>query len=224
MTKTPALLWTDLETPGLDHREPWSAIFEAGFVLTDARGEILAQYCVVPEYPSNFLDYAFERMDDVCKRMHAESGLMDELRRLQTPALNDPDEGTAKQLPAETWMESIKVMPGFHAMWKVRDALSAMGIDPNNHKLLMAGATTHFDRRWLEAFWPSLEDGFHYRNFDVSTIRKAVELLRPDLLHMEPKRLGTHRTLDDIRDAISYYKWAQVHFIHTRGGFDAGAS
>lgn len=222
MNKDAALLWTDLETPGLEHLEPWSAIFEAGFVLTDQFGTILGEYSVVPQYPSNFLDYAIGRMDKVCTDMHTKSGLIADLRDVQMPDVEDFEEGH-KKAPAEAWMQSISTWPSLRAMHLTQEALAEMGVEYGTHKLTMAGATPHFDRRWLAHFWPSVEDGFHYRNFDVSTIRKAVAMLRPDLAKNEPEKRGNHRALDDIKDAIHYYQWAQ-EFFFSKGGIDAWAS
>lgn len=217
-----ALLWTDLETPGLEHNEPWSAIFEAGFVLTDKIGNILGEWSIIPEYPSNFLDYSFGRMDQVCTDMHTKSGLIDALRDVQMPEITDFEEGH-KKAPAEAWMESIRTYPMLRAMFLAQEALSEMGVEYGDHDLYMAGATPHFDRRWLAYFWPSIEDGFHYRDFDVSTIRKCVSMLRPDLAKNEPAKRGSHRVLDDIKEAIHYYQWAQEHFF-IKGGSDAWAS
>lgn len=222
MNKDFALLWTDLETPGLEHDEPWSAIFEAGFTLTDAKGRILEEFEIIPEYPSNFLDYAFERMDDVCKRMHAKSGLIDAMRKVQMPDITPVDE-YERMLPAESYMQGIRTYPMMRAMYRVQEWMEECGIEYGSHRLTMAGASSHFDRRWLANFWPSVEEGFHYRNFDISTIRKAVALLRPDLMDFEPERTGTHRALGDIREAINYYKWAQDNFF-IKGGDNAGAS
>jgi oligoribonuclease len=222
MKKYATLLWTDLETPGLEHDEPWSAIFEAGFVLTDAFGVVLGEYSIVPQYPSNFLDYSFAKMDKVCTEMHTKSGLIEDLRDAQMPEVDDFEKGH-KKAPAESWMQSIRTYPMMRAMYLTQEALEEMDVPYGTHKLTMAGASPHFDRRWLANFWPSVEEGFHYRNFDVSTIRKAVALLRPDLAKNEPEKRGSHRVLDDIHDAIRYYQWAQ-EFFFSKGGIDAWAS
>lgn len=222
MERKPEILWVDLETPGLSPHEPWSAILEAAFVATDRYGEPLGGVSIIPSYPANFLDYMIQNMDQYCKDMHTKSGLLVELREYQTDSVWNLEVGTSNAVNIDVWMESIKWAALAEALRQMtRGIREVCKVNPNDHKLYMAGASTHFDREWLRVFWPSIEAGFHYRNFDISTIRKGVELLRPDLVKCEPEKREGHRAYADIDDAIRYYEWAQSHFF-VKEGLGAG--
>jgi oligoribonuclease len=63
----------------------------------------------------------------------------------------------------------------------------------------MAGATVHFDRAFLKEFLPRVEKLFHYRNFDVSTL-KMVGLMYDDMYYWADRAI--HRALPDLEDSI----------------------
>ncbi|MFT4996733.1 MAG: oligoribonuclease [Chitinophagales bacterium] len=58
------------------------------------------------------------------------------------------------------------------------------------------------DRRFLVKYMPELEDYFHYRNLDVSTIKELAKRWRPAALDGFDKR-GSHLALDDVKDSIA---------------------
>ncbi|MBT3258447.1 MAG: oligoribonuclease, partial [Deltaproteobacteria bacterium] len=63
------------------------------------------------------------------------------------------------------------------------------------------------DRRFLVKHMPLLEDFFHYRNIDVSTIKELVKRWCPALSRFEKEK--THLALSDIRESIDelvYYR------------------
>ncbi len=64
----------------------------------------------------------------------------------------------------------------------------------------MCGASVHFDRALLRRRAPSLHDVFHYRNFDVSSLRMAAELAG---LEVPERKRGLHRALPDLEDSIA---------------------
>src|SRR5678815_1788815 len=51
----------------------------------------------------------------------------------------------------------------------------------------MCGNTICQDRRFLARFMPALEDWFHYRNLDVSTLKELVRRWKPELMKGIPK-------------------------------------
>ena len=55
------------------------------------------------------------------------------------------------------------------------------------------------DRRFLARCMPELEDFFHYRNLDVSTIKELVTRWYPKLKY---KKNSQHIALQDIKDSI----------------------
>lgn len=58
------------------------------------------------------------------------------------------------------------------------------------------------DRRFLANYMPELEDYFHYRNLDVSTLKELARRWAPEVLE-GVKKSGAHLALDDIKDSIN---------------------
>ncbi|MDO6564841.1 oligoribonuclease [Amphritea sp. 1_MG-2023] len=58
------------------------------------------------------------------------------------------------------------------------------------------------DRRFLVKYMPELENWFHYRNLDVSTIKELARRWAPEVLNGVVKK-GSHLALDDIIDSIN---------------------
>jgi len=70
----------------------------------------------------------------------------------------------------------------------------------------MYGATAHFDRAWLRTNLPNFEIQFHYRNFDVSTLKAYAIAVRGDADWWMDREI--HRALPDLQDSIANL----VHF------------
>ena len=71
----------------------------------------------------------------------------------------------------------------------------------------LCGNSIGQDRRFLVKHMPLLEDFFHYRNIDVSTIKELVKRWYPALSRFEKEK--THLALSDIRESIDelvYYR------------------
>ena len=68
----------------------------------------------------------------------------------------------------------------------------------------MCGNSVWHDRRFLARFMPELENYFHYRNIDVSTLKELALRWAPDL----PKftKECHHLAYDDIRESIAELK------------------
>lgn len=58
------------------------------------------------------------------------------------------------------------------------------------------------DRRFLARGMPTLENYFHYRNLDVSTVKELARRWRPDVI-AGVKKSSAHLALDDIKDSIA---------------------
>src|SRR5438132_1698342 len=65
-------------------------------------------------------------------------------------------------------------------------------------KLPMCGNSICQDRRFLAKYMPKLNDFFHYRNVDVSSIKELVQRWYPAMQHA-PEKKKAHHVLDDIR-------------------------
>ncbi len=77
----------------------------------------------------------------------------------------------------------------------------------NKRSSPMCGNSICQDRRFLARHMPKLEDFFHYRNLDVSTLKELARRWYPAVPKFE--KAGAHRALDDIRaslDELRYYR------------------
>ena len=78
----------------------------------------------------------------------------------------------------------------------------------------MCGNSVCQDRRFMARHLPELEQYFHYRNLDVSSLKILMQRWRPELAAGFTKQ-GTHLALDDIRDSIAELRYYRDTFIRT---------
>jgi oligoribonuclease len=76
----------------------------------------------------------------------------------------------------------------------------------------MCGNSICQDRRFLARHMPLLEDYFHYRNLDVSTLKELARRWKPDLMKGVPKE-GKHEALADVYESIMELKYYRQEFI-----------
>ena len=76
----------------------------------------------------------------------------------------------------------------------------------------LCGNSVHQDRRFMFAYMPKLEQFFHYRNLDVSTLKELAKRWRPDVLKSFEKN-SKHEALSDIYDSINELKHYREHFL-----------
>jgi oligoribonuclease len=76
----------------------------------------------------------------------------------------------------------------------------------------MCGNSICQDRRFLARWMPRLEDWFHYRNLDVSTLKELVRRWKPELMKGIPKE-GKHEALADVIESIQELAYYREHFI-----------
>ena len=61
-------------------------------------------------------------------------------------------------------------------------------------------------------YMPLLEEFFHYRNLDVSSIKELARRWKPEILEGLVKK-GAHQAMDDIKDSIDELNYYRQHFI-----------
>ncbi|OOZ40212.1 oligoribonuclease [Solemya pervernicosa gill symbiont] len=76
----------------------------------------------------------------------------------------------------------------------------------------MAGNSICQDRRFMVRGMPRLEEFFHYRNLDVSTLKELAARWAPAMAKGF-KKSGNHLALDDTRDSIRELQYYREHFI-----------
>ncbi|MDR9451264.1 MAG: oligoribonuclease [Acidimicrobiia bacterium] len=122
---------------------------------------------------------ALDKMAPVVREMHDASGLTEAIRKSLISA------GEAERLVLEF----------------VREHLPEPGQVP------LAGNSVHADRAFLRKHMPELEEWFHYRNVDVSTVKELARRWYPEVLENAPVKGGGHRALADIRESIEELKY-----------------
>ncbi len=128
-------------------------------------------------------------MDEVVRAMHTRSGLLSDIEA-STLSLQDAGAATLAFLKRH---------------------ITEPGTVP------LAGNSIGTDRRFLAAQLPEVEDFFHYRSVDVSTIKELCRRWLPEVLRGAPPKKGGHRALQDIRESVAelaYYRGAI--FDHAR--------
>lgn len=76
----------------------------------------------------------------------------------------------------------------------------------------MCGNSICQDRRFLARCMPELENFFHYRNLDVSSLKELARRWAPTVYSGFEKN-ATHLALDDVRDSIRELQYYREHFI-----------
>ena len=136
-----------------------------------------------PVVAINQPDSLLDAMDEWCTRTHGESGLTKRVRESKV------SETEAEQQTLAFLKEYMK-----------------KGKSP------LCGNSIGQDRRFLVKYMPELEDFFHYRNLDVSTVKELARRWRPEVLE-GVKKQGSHLALDDIRDSINELRHYREHFF-----------
>jgi oligoribonuclease len=76
----------------------------------------------------------------------------------------------------------------------------------------MCGNSICQDRRFMARYMPALEDWFHYRNLDVSTLKELCKRWKPELAK-GLKKQGKHEALADIYESINELKFYRDNFL-----------
>lgn len=76
----------------------------------------------------------------------------------------------------------------------------------------MCGNSVGQDRRFMYRYMPKLEQFFHYRSIDVSTLKELTARWAPEV-RKGFKKNGRHIALDDINESIEELKYYREHFI-----------
>ncbi len=118
-----------------------------------------------------------DKMDDWCTNTHTNSGLVERVRK------SDIDEDQAVEMTIEFLKQYVPA-----------------GVSP------ICGNSIGQDRRFLYKHMPELEQYFHYRYVDVSTLKELTRRWKPEILDGFSKQ-GVHLALDDIRESIAELKY-----------------
>jgi len=76
----------------------------------------------------------------------------------------------------------------------------------------MCGNSICQDRRFMAKHMIALEEFFHYRNLDVSSVKELAKRWAPKIAQSVVKK-GAHLALSDIKDSIDELKHYREHFF-----------
>ncbi|UJF19528.1 oligoribonuclease [Vibrio sp. SS-MA-C1-2] len=124
-----------------------------------------------------------DKMDEWCTTTHTNTGLVE---RVQQSSITED--------------QAVEETINFLKQWV------PAGSSP------ICGNSIGQDRRFLYQHMSKLEQYFHYRYLDVSTIKELARRWQPELLDGLVKK-GTHLALDDIRDSIAELQYYRQHFF-----------
>ncbi len=145
-----------------------------------------SQLNVLAEGPSIVIkqpDSLMDNMDEWCTHQHGQSGLT---ARVKASTIS------VREAELETLAFLKQYVPS--------------GKSP------ICGNSIGQDRRFLVKYMPALNDYFHYRNLDVSTLKELARRWKPEVLD-GVKKQGSHLAMDDIKDSIAELKHYRATFI-----------
>lgn len=76
----------------------------------------------------------------------------------------------------------------------------------------LCGNSVHQDRRFLSRYMPQLEQFFHYRIIDVSTVKELMKRWAPTVYEQQPDKVSQHVAIADIRDSINELRYYRQYF------------
>lgn len=138
-------------------------------------------------------DEQLDAMDSWNKGTHGKSGLIDKVKASTTTE-------------AEAEAKLIEFISQY----------AGKGASP------MCGNTIGQDRRFLVKYMPKLEQWFHYRNLDVSTLKELARRWRPEVFNSFKKQQA-HTALADVQESIDELLHYKEHFLRLEAGPGPGA-
>jgi len=170
------LVWIDCEMTGLELRS--DRLIEIAALVTDSELNVLGEGVDIVIHAD---DEALAAMPEVVQKMHAHSGLTEEVRA-----------ATITLAQAEQ---------------QVLDYIKQFVPDPRSAPL--CGNSIGTDRGFIVRDMPTLDAYLHYRMIDVSSIKELCRRWYPRIYFGQPEKGLAHRALADITESIrelAYYR------------------
>jgi oligoribonuclease len=185
------LVWCDLETTGLAPMDGADVILECGFMVTDKWGGVKAERAWLVWDDEYGYEDTVERVrenDIIVDEMHTKSGLWDALGNFGNDSVGACVSLNDLEIQALDWFDHIGVPHG---------------------QIPLCGS-------FLKVWTPKLEQHFHYRSIDISSIKELCRRLNPELygrIQESSTARKLHRALPDLYDSIAEYKSYYENFF-----------
>lgn len=166
------LIWIDLETTGL--RAGFDTILEVAFAeapLEDPFTIGPIQHFVIGVPDAGAIGRLF---DPYVHEMHTKNGLFEDCRK------------------SKTYLADVEL-----ALTHVTEPTSA----DKEELPILAGASVHFDAKFLAKAFPALEGRLSHRFYDVSAIKLFC---RSHGMPKFPKNAGAHRAVADVIECVAH--------------------
>lgn len=183
-------MWIDCEMTGLSLES--DKLIEIAALVTDGDLNILGDGVDVVIHAD---DDALANMPDVVTKMHADSGLTEEVRASTV-----------------TLAEAEKLVLDY-----IRAHVTTAGAVP------LAGNSIATDRGFIARDMPELDAYLHYRMVDVSSIKELCRRWYPRIYFGQPEKGLAHRALADIRESIRELRYYRAAAFVPAPGPDADA-
>ena len=132
-------------------------------------------------------DEVLIQMDKWNQKQHTKTGLVERVRHSTT------DEATAEAATLDFLKRYVSAQ-----------------------KSPLCGNSICQDRRFLSRCMPKLEQFFHYRNLDVSTLKELTKRWNPPVFQ-GIKKGNKHLAMEDIMDSIEELRYYREHFLRVVG-------
>ncbi|MCF8588324.1 oligoribonuclease [Gordonia liuliyuniae] len=182
------LVWIDCEMTGLDVGS--DKLIEIAALVTDSDLNILGDGVDVVIHAD---DDALANMPDVVVKMHADSGLTEEVRASTV-----------------TLAQAEKMVLDY-----LREHISGDAAAP------LAGNSIATDRGFIARDMKELDSFLHYRMVDVSSIKELCRRWFPAIYFGQPRKGLAHRALADIRESIQELRYYRAAAFVSAPGPDA---
>ena len=152
------------------------SIVEIAVLITDDDLEVVA---TGPDLVIHQPAEALDRMDDIVRIMHTDSGLLDEIK---SSTVTLAEAGAAVLAFLKEHIDEPRTVP-------------------------LCGNSIGTDRRFLAQYLPEIENFLHYRSIDVSAVKELARRWQPSVYEGAPAKAGGHRALDDITESLEELRW-----------------
>lgn len=173
------LIWIDCEMTGLNVAR--DVILEVACLITDNNLQLVAHG---PSLVIHQSDETLSGMNDWCKKQHALSGLIEDVR-------------TSCVTLEQAEQELLNFVKRY--------------CKPETSPL--CGNTVYQDRIFLRKYMATFDAFAHYRLIDISTIKELARRWYPDNSKAWYTKPEVHRAMNDIEASVEELKWYREYFF-----------